>query len=204
MHSVKAAEYLASRSTFSCLNGPLVTPLLNDHRLPPFYLPLSQSWIPHTLTQSLRFQGAIRFEAIPRSTLRPRPNGPGILGNPFLGTSSLGPKNIRTVPVRQLGIWLQRIFPTKEDKRENDNPTKKNNPESSTYSTCVTKPQGKNKAQLLPAAAAATAAQPSPAPSAAALGVREDSTFPGEEIPAPSVSRGDYGKPFSNSSFIPR
>lgn len=98
-YSVKAAEDLASRSTFSCLNGPLVTPVPNDSL---FSLPLSQSWTPHPLTQSLRFQRAIRLEAIPRSIQRPRPNGPGILGNPFLKDPlPWDQKNTRKVPVRQ-------------------------------------------------------------------------------------------------------
>lgn len=46
-------------------------------------------------------------------------------------------ETFRTVTVDQQDIRLQRIVPTKEAKRENDIPTKKNNPESSTYSTCV-------------------------------------------------------------------
>lgn len=46
-------------------------------------------------------------------------------------------ERFRTMPAHQLDIRLQRISPTKEVKRENGIPAKKNNPESSTYSTCV-------------------------------------------------------------------
>lgn len=73
MNSMKAAGYFASHWTSSCLNWPLVTPLLNGHHLFLSSLPLSQSWTPHMLTQSLLFQKAIGFQVIPRCTLRPAP-----------------------------------------------------------------------------------------------------------------------------------
>lgn len=164
--------YLASQPTPSGFNWPLVTPLLNGHHLSFFQSPLSQSWTPHADPISAVSKDH-QIEAIPRGlqalcTPRPRPKGTGLLGNPFLRTSSLGPKRYSERCLSSSQISGYRISPLKEVKRKNGIPTKKNNPESSTYSTCVCHktPGQKLKPQLL--WLQPQPQQPSLAPSAAA------------------------------------
>lgn len=153
----------------------LVTPILNTHHLSLFQSPLSQSWTPQTLTQSLLFQRVIRFEAIPRCrqalrTLRPRPNGAGILGNPFLGTSSLGPQRYsqRCLPTSYTP-GCRESLPRKRLKGKTISPQREitQNPPHSPP-VCVIKPQRKNKAPASPSCSCRHSS-PNPAPRAAAL-----------------------------------